>query len=278
MRNFAWLFIYALFSGALIGINPASAVAKEQTERPDRSALVVNEIVVKNLLNGGDRDVAFLALIKMMVGHLIAADLAIERGDLAEASQHLTHPVAEVYPEIVSLLKERKLTNPSPARDRILGALQSGAVEETRTEIYDAIVEIESWQHAIDPKKMVMDRILADTAVLLMRTAVTKYDKAFKAGKTVNIVEYYEGSAFVTEATTIIQDAEYEWKNREPAAYEHLELSLQELEAAWPSEIATHDSLIPLATMLELVTTIEGHINDIRNSDALKSKEKDANF
>ena len=267
MRNFAWIFIYALLSGGLIGVGPASVVAQEQSEHSDRSALVVNEIVVKNLLNGGDRDVAFLALIKMMVGHLYAADLAIERGDLSEARRQLTHPVADVYPEIVSLLKERKLKDPSAARDRIMGALQSGAIEEARTEIYDAIVEIEGWQHSIDPKKMVMDRILADTAVLLMRTAVTKYDKAFNAGKTDNIAEYYDGSAFVTEATTIIQDAEYDWKTRDPAAYENLELSLQELQTAWPSEIPPHDSLIPLTTMLELVTTIEGQINDIRNSD-----------
>ena len=267
MRNFAWIFFYPLLIGGLIGVSPASVVAQEQSKRPDRSALVVNEIVVKNLLNGGDRDVTFLAVIKMMVGHLLAADFAIERGDLAEARQHLTHPVAEVYPEIVSLLKERKLKEPSAARDRILGALQSGAVEETRTKIYDAIVEIEGWQHAIDSKKMVMDRIVADTAVLLMRTAVTKYEKAFKAGKTVNVVEYYEGSAFVTEAMTLIQDAEYEWKTRDPAAYEHLELSLQELQTAWPSETTTQNSHIQLSRLLELVTTIEGQINDIRNSD-----------
>ena len=267
MRNFAWISFYALLIGGLIGVNPASVGAQEQYEHPDRSALVVNEIIVKNLLNSGDRDVAFLALIKMMVGHLIAADFAIERGVLADARQHLTHPVAEVFPEIVSLLKERKLKIPSAARDRIMLALQSGAVEETRTEIYDAIVEIEGWQQAIDPKKLVMDRILADTAVLLMRTAVTKYDKAFKEGKAVNLAEYYEGSAFVTEATTIIQDAEYEWKTRDPSAYEHLELSLQELRTAWPSEIPPHNSLIPVAAMLELVTTIEGQINDIRKND-----------
>ena len=277
MKNFAWIFFFALFSGGLICVNPAPVVAQEQSEHPDHSVIVVNEIVVKNLLKGGDPDVAFLARIKMMVGHLIAADSAIERGDLAEARQHITHSVAEVHPEIVSVLKERNLTDPSAAMDSILGALQSGTIEQTRTEIYDAIVEIEGWQHAIDPKKMVMDRILSDTAVLLMRTAVTKYDKAFNSGKTINTVEYYDGSAFVTEATTLIQDAEYEWKIRDPAAYKQLELSLQELQTSWPSDIPTHDSLIPLAAMLEMVTTIEGQINDIRNSDTLKSKAKDDN-
>ena len=279
MRNLAWLFFfYVLSSGSLIVVKPASVVAQEQTQHPNRSALLVNEIVVENLLNRGDRDVAFLALIKMMVGHLIAADFAIERGDLDEARQHLTHPVAKVYPEIVSRLKEQKLENPSSTRDRIMGALQRGAVEETRTEIYDAVVEIEGWQHAIDPKKMVMDGIIADTAVLLVRTAVTKYDASFTAGRLSNFVEYYEGSAFVTEATTLIQDAEYEWKTRNPAAYKTLEISLQELQTAWPSEIPTDDSLLPLDAMLELVTTIERQINDIRISDSLKSKAKVADF
>ena len=59
MRNFAWLFIYALFSGVLICVNPPAVVAQEQSEHPDHSVLAVNEIVVKNLLNGGDPDVAF---------------------------------------------------------------------------------------------------------------------------------------------------------------------------------------------------------------------------
>jgi hypothetical protein len=276
VRNFAWLFfIYALSSGGLIVVNPASVVAQEQYEDPERPDLTVNDTVVENILNGGDRDVAFLALIKMMVGNLVAADLAIERGDLDEARQHLTHPVAKVYPEIARGLEEEKLEDPSAARDMIIGALQRGAVDEARTEIYDAIVDLEGWQHAINPKKMVMDGIRADTAVLLMRSAVTKYEKSFKDD---NAVEYYEGSAFVTEATTLIQDAEYEWKTRDPAAYKRLELSMQELQTAWPSEIPTADSLIPLDKMLELVTTIEGQINVIRNSVVLGEKAKAADL
>ena len=55
-------------------------------------------------------------------------------------------------------------------------------------------------------------------------------------------------------------------------------LSLQELQIAWPSEIPTYDSFIPLTTLLEMVTTIEAQINDFWNSDALKSKEKGARF
>jgi hypothetical protein len=263
VRNLGWLFFcYALFGGVPIVVNPVSAVAQEQYEHPDHSVLAVNDIVAKNLFNGAEQDVAFLALIKMTVGHLVAADFAIERGDLDEARQHLNYPIAGDYPEIASLLRKRKLTDAG-----IVRALQSGAVDKTRTEIYDAIVEIEGWQHAIDPKKMVMDCILADTAVLLMRTAVTKYDKAFKANQTVNTVEYYEGNAFVTEATTLIEDAEYEWKIRDPVAYKQLQLALQELQTLWPGEVPTHGPLTPLSTMLELVSTIERQINDIRNND-----------
>ncbi len=264
MRNFAWIFIYALFSGVLICVNPATVVAQEQSENSDHSVMAVNEIVVKNLLNGGDPDIAFLAQIKMMVAHLVAADSAIGRGNLAEARQHITHSDAWVHPEIVSLLKERNLQYPGAAMDSILGALQSGAIDVTRTEIYDTVVDIELWQHAIDPKKMVMDRIVADTAVLLMRTAVTEYDKAIRDGEIVNSVEYQDGNAFVTEATTLIQDAEYEWKSRDPAAYKRLELSLKELQTAWPSEIPTRRSFHPLARLLQLVTTIELQINQIR--------------
>ena len=267
MRNLARIFIYALINGILIGVNPAPLVAQEQPEHSDHSALVFNEEVVKKLLNGADPDVAFLARLKMMVGHLYAADFAVERGELSEARQHITHPASEILPDIVSVLKERDLKDPSSAMNGILETLKSGIVEQTRTRIYDAIVEIESLQHSIDPSKMVMDRILADTAVLLLRTAVIEYDEAFKSGKIVNIVEYQDGSAFVTEAATLIQDAEYEWKTKNPSAYNQLELSLKELQTAWPSEIPPSNSIIPLARMLALVTTIELQINEIRNSD-----------
>ena len=269
--------MYALVGGAVVSGNPAAVVAQEQSDHQAHPALALNEIIVKNLLSGGDPDVAFLARIKMMVGHLIAADFAIERGDLAEALQHISHPVAEVLPEVLSLLKQRNFNDPHAATGRIMAALQSGAVEQTRTEIYDAIVEIEGWQHAIDPKNLVMDRILGDTAVLLMRAAVIEYDKATGAGKTASIVEYHDGSAFITEAIMIIQDAEFEWKTRNPVAYRQLELSLQALQAAWPSEIPSEDSPIPLEAMLELVTNIEGKIIDIRNTEALK-KMKAADF
>jgi hypothetical protein len=267
MRNLARIFIYALFNGVLIGVNPAPLVAQEQPEQSDHSELVFNEEVVKKLLNGADPDVAFLARLKMIVGHLYAADFAVERGDLTEARQHITHPVLEILPDIVSVLKERDLKDPSAAMNGILETLQSEAIKQTRTRIYDVVVEIEGLQHSIDPPKMVMDRILADVAVLLLRTAVTEYDEAFKSGKIVNIAEYHAGSAFVTEGTTLIQDAEYEWKTKNPAAYDKLELSLQELQTAWPSEIPPPHSVIPVAKMLALVTTIELQINEIRNSE-----------
>lgn len=267
MRNLARIFIYALFTGVLIGAHPAPVVAQEQAEHSDRSALVFNEEVVKKLLNGFDPDVAFLARLKMMVGHLYAADFAVEMGDLTEARQHIIHPVAEILPDIVSVLKERDLEDPSSAITGILETLQSGVVEQTRTKIYDAIVEIESLIYSIERSKMVMDRILADTAVLLLRTAVTEYDEAFKSGKIVNIAQYHDGSAFVAEATTIIQDAEYEWKTKNTAAYDQLELTLQELQTAWPSEIPPPNSVIPLTRILALVTTIELQINEIRGGD-----------
>jgi hypothetical protein len=267
MRNLARIFIYALINGVLIGVNPAAGVAQEQPRHSDHAELVLNEEVVKKLLSGADPDVAFLARLKMMVGHLYAADFAVERGDLLEARQHITHPVSEILPDIVRVLKKRDLNDPRSALNGILETLQSGALEQTRTRIYDAVVEIESLQHSIDPSKMVMDRILADAAVLLLRTAVTEYDAAFKSGKIVNIPEYHDGSAFVTEAIALIQDAEYEWKTKNPPAYGQLELSSQELQTAWPSEIPPPNSVIPLARMLALVTTIELQINEIRNSD-----------
>lgn len=267
MRNLARIFIYALLNGVLIGVNPVPVVAQEQTAHADHSELIFNEEMVKTLWNGTDSDVAFLARIKMMVSHLIAADFTIESGDLTEARQHITHVVSEIHPDRVSVLKVRELKDPSSAMDGILHTLQSGAIEQTRTKIWDAVVEIEGWQRSIDPSKMVMDRILADAAVLLLRTAVTEYDKALKSGKIVNVVEYHDGSAFVTEATTLVQDAEYEWKTKNPAVYDQLKLSCQELQTAWPSEIPPPNSVIPLTSMLELVTTIELQINEIRNSD-----------
>jgi hypothetical protein len=222
--------------------------------------------MVKKLLEESDPDVAFLARLKMMQGDLTAAADAAGYGDVAEAGQHVERSKSEILPDIASVLKDRNLKDPTPGINRILELLRHGTPNEIETALYDEIVEIAELEHSINPAKIVNDGIVADSAVLLLRTAVIEYNQAFDNGDVV-IVAYHDGAQFVTEAATLIQNAKFEWMTKNADAYDKLELSLQELQAAWPAETPPPGSFIPLDRMLAFVTTIELQINEIRGDD-----------
>ena len=264
MRNFAGFVAYALLGGILIGSVPAALLAQEQPKHSKHDTLGYNEEVVKKLLEASDPDVAFLARVKMMQGHLNAAAYAVSIRDFSEARQHITHPASEILPDIVKVLQTRNLEDPTPALNAILDLLQKGTIGEIESALYDAIVAIALLEHSIDPSKMVMDRIIADTIALLLRTAVMEYDEAFEDGKIANIVEYHDGAAFVIEAAGLILDVKYQWSTQDPVAFHQLELSLRALQKAWPSEVPPAYLVIPVNEMLEYVTNIEVLVSTIR--------------
>ena len=222
----------------------------------DHDTLSYNEEMVKQLLEESDPDVAFLARVKMMEGHLNAAIYAVGQNDLTEARQHIVHPVTEIVPDIVRVLNQRELKDPSAGLNVILRLIDRGKREEIETSLYDALVEMTALEHSIDPKKLMNNRIVANTAVLLLRTAVTEYSSAFKDGKIANIIEYHDGGAFMNEAATLILDNKYEWSSKNPEAFDQLELALNELDKAWPSEAPPANAVMPLTKMLQLAAVI----------------------
>lgn len=228
------------------------------------SSLVYNEHVVKKLLDESDPDVAFLARTKMMRAHLHEAVAAASRGEMGEAREHITHPASEILPEMLEVLKSRNLIDPTPVLATAAAALQDDDhhdLEKAMQTAIDAIVLIEE---SIHPDKMVIDGILADAAVLLLRTAVSEYAVAFKYGKIVNIVEYHDGSAFVDEASRLIRSTQAQWLARDSKAYYKLDRALDELQKAWPGNLPPEKLVVPLTKMLALVAIIELQINQIR--------------
>ena len=263
MRHFASILTFAIYAGAFVGVVPAPLLAQEQPKHLDHATLTYNDEVVKQLLEESDPDVAFLARVKMMEGHLNAAIYAVSKGDLVEARQHIVHPVSEIVPDIVRVLSQRELKDPSPGLNVILRLIERGTREEIETSLYDALVEMTALEHSIDPKKLTNNKIVADTAILLLRTAVAEYAQAFKDGKIANIVEYHDGGAFMNEATTLVLDNKYEWSTKNSEAFNQLELSLTELDKAWPSEIPPPNAVMPLTKMLQLASVIGSQIDII---------------
>lgn len=264
MRNLARIFACTLLTGILLGIHPNPVPAQESPAGADKSTLIYNEQVVQKLLEESDPDVAFLARLKMMEAHLLAAVSLARQGDLVEAREHITHPGSEILPDILSVLKSRNLKDPSPALTAALEAIDRGNVEDMEDAVDAAVGEIVLAEASIDPAKMVINGIVADVAVLLLRTAVAEYAEAFKYGKIVNIIEYHDGSAFVTEAAILIRGAEPQWVAQDAAAYAKLDQSLTELQTAWPGAVPPAKSIVALTKMLALVTIIELQINRIR--------------
>jgi hypothetical protein len=263
LRRFASIFSFAIFAVACIGAGPSPLFAAEQPEHMDHATMSYNDEVVKQLLEESDPDVAFLARVKMMEGHLNAAIYAVGQNDLAEARQHIIHPVSEIVPDIVRVLDLRELKDPSAGLNAILRLIDRGKSDEIETSLYDALVEMTALEHSIDPKKLTNNKIVADTAILLLRTAVAEYAQAFKDGKIANIVEYHDGGAFMNEAATLILDNKYEWSTKNSEAFNQLELSLTELDKAWPSEIPPPNAVMPLTKMLQLASVIGSQIDII---------------
>ncbi len=264
MGNLARVLACALLIGILPGIQLSRVSAQESSAEADKSTLVYNEQIVLKLLEDSDPDVAFLARLKMMRGHLHEAVAAANRGDPEEAKEHLRHPGSEILPDILSVLKSRNLKNLSialAATEEILGRSDLDGLDAA---VAAVISEVALAEATIDTSKMVINGILADTAVLLLRTAVVEYAEAFEYGKISNIVEYHDGSAFVAEAAKLIRSAEGQWVAQDAPAYRKLDQSLTELQTAWPGAVPPSRTVIPLSKMLALVTIIELQINRIR--------------
>lgn len=254
--------IAAIIAGIICAVAPAPA-----QESPDEAtlSLTYNEEVVRKLLNESDPDVAFLARLKMMRGHLSAALSTAAAGDAAAAREHIKHPSTEILPEINDALASHGLANLVPALDAAVEKLGAGADgAETQAAVDYALKEIARGEAMIDPAKLRASGIAPDVIVLLLRTAVVEYNEAFEYGKIVNLVEYHDGAAFIAEARKLLEAIEPALAARDPKSLEKVLQSYTTLEAAWPGHAPPEKSVLPVSKMLALVTIIELNLNRMR--------------
>jgi hypothetical protein len=251
---------------AVLAVCALAAPAAPAQEQPDPSKLnlTYNEEVVRKLLKQTDPDVAYLARLKMMRGHLNAAIMTTKMGDLAEAHEHIMHPASEILPEINAALKTYGVSDLAPSLDAIMKTMHDKDHAITLRAIDAALVEVGKGEAAIDPSKMNAGGIVPDTVVLLLRTAVTEYSQAFKYGKIVNLVEYHDGAAFVAEARKLLDHIQPALAARDAKAVEKILQSWATLETAWPGVKPPETTVLPVSKMLALVTIIELQLNKMR--------------
>lgn len=252
----------ALGAVALLALTVAPIRAEEgNTSKLDE---MLNDEVVKALLDEANPEAAFLARLKMMRAHLQASAFNQANGHAEDARDHITHPRTEIYPEIEASMRAHGMPDFGKVLDRVETAYASGdhAAIEAGFETIEA--ELDKAEAAISPEAIAKERILPDAAALLLRAAVVEYHGAFEFSELSNMVEYHDGAYFIVEARKLLDKIEASAANSNPEAIAKLNASFDLLEKAWPRETPPAGLVMPVTRMQALVSIIELQLNKLQ--------------
>jgi hypothetical protein len=231
---------------------------------PSKLDTMLNDEVIKTLLDEADPEAAFLVRLKMMRAHLAASEFTTGRGDDEEGLNHITHPRTEIYPEIEASMKAHGMADFGSMLDRLEAAFASNDTGARKAALQDVYAELDKAEAAIDPQAMADSAMLAESTALLLRAAVVEYHGAFEFSKLNNTVEYHDGAYFVVEARKLIDQLLPKLDKSDPGAVAKLKESFTNLEKAWPEETPPAELVMPVTKMQALVSIIELQLNKLQ--------------
>ena len=200
-------------------------------------------------------DGAYVAMLQMMQGHLMAARELIKSGDVAEGRPHLTHPWVEVYPMADAGLESRgqeELGN----HLKVL-AEKAGQVEnwgDISQDFQAAWVDIEKAAKAVEGQS---PSSVSKVVLSLTKQAVLEYDEALEDGRFVAEHEYQDGRGFVLAARDYLQDHQGMLKKQNKEAWREAGKVLDELQKAWPTAVPPEQPAIPVANLYAAQARLE---------------------
>lgn len=153
-----------------------------QTDRSDEADLATDNI-------------AYIAQLMVMRGHLQAGAALYEAGDQAMAATHMKHPQDELYADLVPAFEARGFEGFADALDALAAAVKSGAssaevaakLDAARAGIDEGVARVQA-----GPR----ETLLAMAEVL--RTAADEFDEGVDNGIVVNAHEYQDAYGFMT--------------------------------------------------------------------------------
>ncbi|WP_149589338.1 hypothetical protein [Tabrizicola flagellatus] len=146
---------------------------------------------------GADANVAYLAQLAIVEGHLVAALDLYRKGMVDEAVGLSWHPEAEMMEEVRANLAARGVPDVTPAMAAFSAAMEAKApLAEVETALA-AVQTAFATAAAAGPDDL---RARADALALLVRAAAHEYDESIENTRVTDPYAYHEAAAFVMVA------------------------------------------------------------------------------
>lgn len=142
-------------------------------------------------------DVAYLAQLDIVEGHLAAAALMYRKGLVDEAVGLSYHPEAEMMEEVRARLAARGAADITPAMEAFSAAMEQGAAPDA---VDAALAAVSAAIAAAEAPERDEGRTRLDALVVLLRAAASEYAEATEDGTVGEVTPYYEAHGFVAVA------------------------------------------------------------------------------
>ena len=202
-----------------------------------------------------ESDGAYVAMLRMMQGHLMAARELIKSGKVADGRPHLTHPWVEVYPVAEAGLESRgqkELRNHLKALAEKAGQVENwGDVSQEFQAAWGVIQKAE--------KSVEGQSAASVSAVVLSLTkqAVLEYDDALENGRFVAEHEYQDGRGFVMSARDYLDSHQSMLKQQNTEAWRDAGKALDDMRKAWLTAVPPEQPVMPVANLYAAQARLE---------------------
>jgi hypothetical protein len=206
-------------------------------------------------LSAVESDGAYVAMLQMMQGHLMAARELIKSGEVADGRPHLTHPWIEIYPMAESGLESRG-QNELGSHLKTL-AENAGQVEnwgDTSQTFQAAWVAIEKAVKSVEGQSA---SSVSNVVLSLTKQAVLEYDEALENGRFVAEHEYQDGRGFVMSARDYLASNQAMLKRQNKEAWRDTGKALDEMLKAWPTAVPPERPAIAVSDLYSAQARLE---------------------
>lgn len=142
-------------------------------------------------------DVAYLAQLSIVEGHLVAAANLYAKGMVDEAIGLSYHPEAEMMDAVRESLTAHGAADFTPQMTAFSAALEAGAA---MTEVDAALTAFRTAVAAATATGSTEPRVRIDAMVTVLRAAASEYAGSIEAGAVSDVMAYHEAHAFVAVA------------------------------------------------------------------------------
>lgn len=148
-------------------------------------------------------DVAYLARLSIVEGHMVASFDLYAKGLVDEAIALSYHPEAEMMDEVRASLTAHDTTDITPSMTAFSQALESGA---TADQARAALAGVQAAIAAAAAAEADEYRTRFDAVIALVRAAASEYADATEDGVVGDVMGFHEAHAFIEVARNLISD------------------------------------------------------------------------